>query len=187
MNLFIDTTNWKLIFILERDNKIIDYLIIKDNKKISDIAIDQLKLFLYKNNLTIKDVGSFYLTKGPGSYTGVRVGLTIVKTLKTLNNNIKVYLINSLLFQAGKNKVLSLLDARSNKYYLAVYDHFKVLENIKLVTEDELQRYFDKYSEFKIVKNYDIDFINNYLETKEIFELAEDVNNINPLYVKSFV
>ncbi|AEM68943.1 tRNA (adenosine(37)-N6)-threonylcarbamoyltransferase complex dimerization subunit type 1 TsaB [Mycoplasma putrefaciens] len=187
MNLFIDTTNWKLIFILEKDNKIIDYLIIKDNKKISDIAIDQLKLFLYKNNLTIKDVGSFYLTKGPGSYTGVRVGLTIVKTLKTLNNNIKVYLINSLLFQAGKNKVLSLLDARSNKYYLAVYDHFKVLENIKLVTEDELQSYFDKYSEFKIVKDYDIDFINNYLETKEIFELVEDVNNINPLYVKSFV
>ncbi|SYV96409.1 Uncharacterised protein [Mycoplasma putrefaciens] len=92
-----------------------------------------------------------------------------------------------MLFQAGKNKVLSLLDARSNKYYLAVYDHFKVLENIKLVTEDELQSYFDKYSEFKIVKDYDIDFINNYLETKEIFELVEDVNNINPLYVKSFV
>ncbi|KNG79337.1 tRNA (adenosine(37)-N6)-threonylcarbamoyltransferase complex dimerization subunit type 1 TsaB [Mycoplasma sp. HU2014] len=187
MNLFIDTTNWKLVYILEKDNKIIDRLIIDNNKKISDVAIEKLKDFLTNNQLTIKDIDSFYLTKGPGSYTGVRVGLTIVKTIKVLNNNIKVYLIDSLMFQAGKNKAISILDARGNKYYFAVYDQFKILEDIQLIESDQLDFYIKKYSNFKLIKDYEIDFANTYLETKEMFELVDDVNNINPLYVKGFI
>ncbi|UWD34726.1 tRNA (adenosine(37)-N6)-threonylcarbamoyltransferase complex dimerization subunit type 1 TsaB [Mycoplasma cottewii] len=187
MNLFIDTTNWKLVYILEKNNEIVDKLIVDNNKKISDIAIEKLKEFLTNNNLTIKDIDSFYLTKGPGSYTGVRVGLTIVKTIKVLNNNIKVYLIDSLMFQSGKNKAISILDARGHKYYFAVYDQFKILENVQLIEADRLDFYIKKYKDFKLVKDYEIDFANTYLETKEMFELVDDINSINPLYVKGFI
>ncbi|WFQ90332.1 tRNA (adenosine(37)-N6)-threonylcarbamoyltransferase complex dimerization subunit type 1 TsaB [Mycoplasma feriruminatoris] len=187
MNLFIDTTNWKLIYILEKNNQIIDSLIILNNKKLSDIAILKLKEFLEKNNLTINDLKTFYLTIGPGSYTGVRVGLTIVKTLKVLNNNFDVFIINSLLYQAGLNKIISCIDARSNKYYVSVYNNAKQLVDISLIDQDQINNLINQYQDFSLIKEYEFDYIKHYLDLKNHFIKINDDNQLNPLYIKSFI
>ncbi|WP_434335974.1 tRNA (adenosine(37)-N6)-threonylcarbamoyltransferase complex dimerization subunit type 1 TsaB [Mycoplasma capricolum subsp. capricolum] len=187
MNLFIDTTNWKLIYILEKDDQIIDSLIILNNKKLSDIAILKLNEFLLKNKLTIKDLKAFYLTIGPGSYTGVRVGLTIVKTLKVLNNNFEVFIINSLLYQAGLNNVISCIDARSNKYYISVYNNAKQLLDISLIEQNQIDDLLFKYKDFKLVNDYQFDYIKHYLDLKKFFINIKDDNQLNPLYIKSFI
>ncbi|ABC01572.1 tRNA (adenosine(37)-N6)-threonylcarbamoyltransferase complex dimerization subunit type 1 TsaB [Mycoplasma capricolum] len=187
MNLFIDTTNWKLIYILEKDDQIIDSLIILNNKKLSDIAILKLNEFLLKNKLTIKDLKAFYLTIGPGSYTGVRVGLTIVKTLKVLNNNFEVFIINSLLYQAGLNNVISCIDARSNKYYISVYNNAKQLLDISLIEQNQIDDLLFKYKDFELVNDYEFDYIKHYLDLKKFFINIKDDNQLNPLYIKSFI
>ncbi|QVK08772.1 tRNA (adenosine(37)-N6)-threonylcarbamoyltransferase complex dimerization subunit type 1 TsaB [Mycoplasma mycoides] len=187
MNLFIDTTNWKLIYLLEKDNQIIDSLIILNNKKLSDIAILKLEEFLKNNNLTLNDLKAFYLTIGPGSYTGVRVGLTIVKTLKVLNNNFDVFIINSLLYQAGLNKIISCIDARSNKYYVSVYNNAKQLLEISLIDQDQINNLINQYQDFKLVNDYQFDYLKHYLDLKKHFIKIDDDNKLNPLYIKNFI
>ncbi|ASZ09267.1 tRNA (adenosine(37)-N6)-threonylcarbamoyltransferase complex dimerization subunit type 1 TsaB [Mesoplasma chauliocola] len=189
MKLFIDTTNWQLCLILIDDNNnIVEEFIQKNTKKISDITMTNIVSLLEKHNLKLNQISNFYVTRGPGSYTGVRVGLTIVKTLKTLNNNINVFLIDSLKLQAANKKSISLLDARSNKWFCGVYDKNKIIKEPYLIDENELKDLEKKHSDFHVIKDYEnIDFKVNVLKCLEQFEKVKEVNEIIPIYIKNFI
>ncbi|QEH61496.1 tRNA threonylcarbamoyladenosine biosynthesis protein TsaB [Spiroplasma chinense] len=188
MNLFIDTTNNNLILILENKNQIIDSVYKTNQMRISDIVMDELKNMLDKNNLKIKEIDSVYCSNGPGSYTGVRVGITIAKTLKILNPSLKVFTLSSLAFQAGNDNVISLLDAKGKKFYIGIYESGVCKIADQLIPEDYLEEFKDQFGDFEIRSDYkDIDYINNYLSLKEKFELNDDVEKIEPIYIKNFI
>jgi len=184
MNLFIDTTNWNLIILLEKDGQIVDSVIKRDTKKVSDIFISSLNEFLSKHQLTLKEIENLYVTTGPGSYTGVRIGLLFVKTLKTIDDHYQTYVINSLAYQAGLEKVISVLDARGQKFFVGVYENGKPLIEEQLVTQEELDAIKAKY-QFNVVADYqELDFAKNFLALKDSFELIKDYKNLLPLYLK---
>ncbi|AUF83769.1 tRNA (adenosine(37)-N6)-threonylcarbamoyltransferase complex dimerization subunit type 1 TsaB [Mesoplasma syrphidae] len=188
MNLFIDTTNWSLIYLLEKDDQIIASYEKRDIKKISDIAVEELKLFLAKEGLTVRNIENIYVTTGPGSYTGVRIGLAVAKTLKTLNNDYNVFVANSLMFQAGDEPTISLLDARGNKSYLGIYKNSQPLINETVVTNNELPAIFKQYPEMKVIRDYEnISFVKNYLKLKNKFEEVKNIADLNPVYIKNFI
>ncbi|PPE04398.1 tRNA N6-adenosine(37)-N6-threonylcarbamoyltransferase complex dimerization subunit TsaB [Entomoplasma ellychniae] len=189
MKLFIDTTNWQLCLILiNEQNKIVEEFIQKDTKKVSDITMSNIVKLLKNHNLILKDIKDFYVTKGPGSYTGVRVGLSIVKTLKTLNNEINVFLIDSLALQAVGKKCISLLDARSYKYYCGVYDNNKVINEPYLIEQKDLKELQKQFLEYRIIKDYDgIDFKINVLNALKQFQKVQTTSEISPIYIKSFI
>ena len=74
----------------------------------------------------MSDFDEMVITIGPGSYTGVRVALTIAKTLNA-TMNIKVKTVSSLKAMAGMKKAISILDARSHKLFLGIYNEGKVI------------------------------------------------------------
>ena len=39
--------------------------------------------------ISLKDIEEVFVTKGPGSYTGERLGLTVAKVMATLNPSLK--------------------------------------------------------------------------------------------------
>ncbi|WP_338985352.1 tRNA (adenosine(37)-N6)-threonylcarbamoyltransferase complex dimerization subunit type 1 TsaB [Spiroplasma endosymbiont of Diplazon laetatorius] len=188
MNLFLDTSNNKLIFILEKDNKIVDSLFIDNQIRISDIALEELTKFLNKNNLTIHEIKCLYATKGPGSYTGVRVAITIIKTLKTINNSFEVFLISSLAFQASNKKCISLIDAKGNKFYMGVYDQGTNIIEDQLIPAEYLDEFKNQFKDFEEIKDYNnVEFEKSFLNLKEHFNGVEKITDINPLYIKHFI
>lgn len=84
-------------------------------------AIDEL---LQDLELSLTDIDAFAVTKGPGSYTGVRIGVTTVKTFAWGLN--KPIIGVSTLVVLGMNGfyfsglVVPLLDARRNQVYATV-------------------------------------------------------------------
>ncbi|MCL8213733.1 hypothetical protein LD119_00683 [Mesoplasma sp. JKS002660] len=190
MNLFIDTSNWNLILILEQDNLILDQVVVRNTKKVSDLLLVNIQSLFAKNQLTIQDIKRFYLTTGPGSYTGERVGLTFVKTLKVINPTYEVYLINSLAYQAGKGKKVSLLDARGGKFYLGIYDNQQPLVAEQVIATDGLTKLLatEVYQDFQVVQDYqDCDFSQHYLTLKPNFQLTNDLELLTPTYLKPFL
>ncbi|ALD66076.1 tRNA (adenosine(37)-N6)-threonylcarbamoyltransferase complex dimerization subunit type 1 TsaB [Spiroplasma cantharicola] len=188
MNLFLDTSNNKLIIILEKNNEIIDSFFLDNQIRISDITINELNNLLKNNRLTIKDIDNLYVIKGPGSYTGVRVGITIVKTLKTLNNKFKIYVLSSLAFQASTKKVISILDAKGKNIYLGIYDKGKNIIEDQLVPLEYLKDFEQQFLNFRLVEDYkEIDFKECYLQTKIFFQEIKEIKDIKPLYIKSFI
>ncbi|AKU80202.1 tRNA (adenosine(37)-N6)-threonylcarbamoyltransferase complex dimerization subunit type 1 TsaB [Spiroplasma turonicum] len=188
MNLFIDTTNNKLLLILENNDNVIDYLVLDNQNRISDILIETIDSFLVKNKIDISLIESFYITIGPGSYTGVRLGVTFTKTIKTFNNNINVYMISSLAFQAGFGKSLSIIDAKGNKYYVGVYDKAKNIIVDQLLTSEVLEEFKKSFKDYDIIKDYEnIDYVKNYINLKPFFKLANSIDEVNPLYIKHYI
>ncbi|PPE04092.1 tRNA (adenosine(37)-N6)-threonylcarbamoyltransferase complex dimerization subunit type 1 TsaB [Williamsoniiplasma lucivorax] len=192
MKLFIDTTNWKLIFVLVKDGKIVDQFFQDNTKKVSDIFFDCLNLFLERNHLQLNALQDFYLTTGPGSYTGVRIGISFVKTLKVLNPQINVLTIDTLKFQAGDGTKISLLNARSGKYYAAVFNHFKMEQAIQLISQDEVGVVFKEYlaQGYQTVIDYtNLAFAQHVLDLMDHqqFCLIKQVVDIKPKYIKSFL
>ncbi|RHZ36831.1 hypothetical protein [endosymbiont GvMRE of Glomus versiforme] len=109
-----------------------------------------LRKILAKTNHSLKKIEEVYFTSLPGSQAGYRISLAFVLTLQVLNPQVKIYHLNSLLFQVGKKRAISLIsiDQKKTKYYVAVYQATKCLVEKKVVNPVELaqiQRHFFYY------------------------------------------
>jgi tRNA A37 threonylcarbamoyladenosine modification protein TsaB len=59
--------------------KIYDKFSIETNNNLTDIVVELIEKLLKKNKIRKSDIKAIYLTLGPGSFTGVRVGTLIAK------------------------------------------------------------------------------------------------------------
>lgn len=121
MNIFIDTSNSYIIFVVFDNDKVVVNKMIETNRNQAEIFIDEYEQFLKENDLKVSDFKAFYFGAGPGSFTGIRVGLSIAKALKASGYD-NVYTINSLylLVDNYQNSKVA-IDARGNKsYYLEI-------------------------------------------------------------------
>jgi tRNA threonylcarbamoyladenosine biosynthesis protein TsaB len=86
-------------------------------------------------NLTIKDIDGFGVTIGPGSFTGLRIGLSTLKALAFVTGK-PVFPLSSLAalayqFPSNNTLICSMLDARRNEVYTAQYKFIdEVLEEV---------------------------------------------------------
>lgn len=78
----IDTSNNKLITIgLEIDNKKIEKITSDLVVLRSEAVLPLIDKLLKKNNLTLKDLDGIDVFEGPGSFTGLRVGISVANAL----------------------------------------------------------------------------------------------------------
>ena len=82
--LFIDTTSSETIKVgLNKNGK--EFILEQQmDKQKAQIVLPLINRLLKKHNLTLKDINAIQIDPGPGSFTGVRVGLTIANTLAFL-------------------------------------------------------------------------------------------------------
>lgn len=110
MKLLIDTTTKYVTIVTFDDTRILKSIQYEGNNNHTTTIYEHL------SKLDFEAIQEIYVTAGPGSYTGVRIGVLVAKTLAQ-EINAKLFKINTLnLFYAGfKNDVL--LDARGKKYF----------------------------------------------------------------------
>lgn len=152
--LIIDTTSNELFLSLIIGEKE-DRLYIKDcNFKHSITMMPKLDELLKRNNITINDIDVFALSLGPGSFTGIRIGVTTIKGF-IFGTEKKVISVNSLEANAynyvdDAKEIVSIIDAKHNNAYVGKYE----------VVEGELiQRkleFMDKIALKKEIENVDI-------------------------------
>lgn len=110
MKLFLDTTT-NNVSIITFDETTVHQSIQYEGKNNHTTT-----LYNHLASVDFATLDAIYVTSGPGSYTGVRIGVLVAKTLAH-ELNIKLYAINTLeLFFAGENKPV-VLDARGKKYF----------------------------------------------------------------------
>lgn len=134
MILAIDSTTKKAsVALMTNDDKVLVKNIdneITHSEKLLPLVDELLK----ENNVNLKDIDALACTLGPGSFTGVRIGIATVKALaKVLNKNIigvtsLTLLANEGLKQKANNHkyVLATMDAKNNRVY---YELFEIIPN----------------------------------------------------------
>ena len=95
------------------------------------------------------DLNYTTLTLGPGTFTGLRLGLSTLKSL-TLSHDIPVYGIPSLDaysydYRKNRNRVMSLIEAKEDEYFLSIYSSGKkILDDDDKTIEEILSLFTDE-------------------------------------------
>lgn len=157
----------------------------------SEITLPMLDKIFKDIHITPLEIDRFVLTIGPGSYTGLRIALTIVKVLAGLGNK-EVYTINTLLAYIGKKegKNLAMMDARSKRAYVTLLENDKVLiepcvmslSEVSQLATDELHYYGDAHLIGK--DSLPIDLVVNIVELEDTWHKVERIDELTPLYLK---
>ena len=187
ITLFIDTSNQDVSIALLKDGKIINKITKSIPNEHSKYAVSYIDEVLKKSEITPKEVQSIMVVNGPGSFTGVRIGLTIAKVYALLND-IKVTLISSLKCLAiGNNKnkyILSLINARNDNYYIGFYDNnYNDVINEHFGNIEEVNDIINKYNDVLVVSNNsDNDNVKviNELDIERIYNYYKDSEKVNP-------
>lgn len=160
----------------------------------SEFMIPEIEKALNKLNIGLLDLDEVMVTKGPGSYTGVRIALTIAKTLCTIAPKIKCKTISSLkaLGSVAENYI-ALINARSERSYVAIYQKGKVVLEDCILTNDEVRKLINQYSPQGFNVKGDVKYLNleapfEVLEGMKSYldqcEVEEDILTLKPLYLK---
>lgn len=187
----MDSANQYLVVALYEDGKCLDKIQEIGNRKQSEYAIVYLEKLLKKHHLQVLDFDEMVITIGPGSYTGVRVALTIAKTLAAVSS-IKIKTVSSLKAMAGFKKAISILDARSQKIYLGVYNEGKAVVKDCMIALDQFDHYRQLYPDYEVVGDVSLvnmegqcgDLAHLIYELSKTEEYRSDVDHLVPEYIK---
>lgn len=125
ISLLLDTSNQALSVAVNRDGKMVAEINTNYKKTHSETLVDNIQKVLSIADIKKNHIDRIIVAKGPGSYTGVRIGITVAKMLaKQLN--IPIYSVSSLFVLAVSNHItgnaVPLIDARRGHVYGAVYN-----------------------------------------------------------------
>ncbi len=124
-NLAIDTSSSICSVAILEDDKLIDEENLNDGRTHSENLMPIIDEILKRNSLDIKDIEMISCCTGPGSFTGIRIGVATIKPIAEVLN-IKIASVTSLEILArsveNKETVVSLIDARNNQVYCGIFD-----------------------------------------------------------------
>ena len=196
--LYIDTTTSNLYTAIYEDNKILNEVKGMFGKDLSKVALFKIKEMLDGVNLVPNDVDKIIVVNGPGSFTGIRIGVTIAKTFAySLNKEITtISSLQAMALSSGKDDdfVVPIIDARRGYVYAGIYDkngnnilkdQYISLEALRLACDNLIGDYTFIGNNEKL----DIDseeYVPNLLKIINKFVDKESINphEVNPIYLK---
>lgn len=128
----IHTTTEKAIVNISNENEVLSTLVNADQKEHASFLHIAIKKILQDNDIAFEALKAVGVTAGPGSYTGIRVGLASAKGL-CFALKIPIMTFNSLELMAfsaiknlpevdNKSLFWPMIDARRMEVFTAVYD-----------------------------------------------------------------
>lgn len=189
--LFIDTSSLYLTIAIIDNNKIIFNHKEQVEKDLSSKIIPIIDNGFKKCSFNINDINKIFIVNGPGSFTGVRIGVTVAKTIAWA---LKIDLIplSSLEFIAStssnKKYLVPMIDARRGNVFAGIYD--QELNNILpdgLISYEQISKKIDKnyeqisyHLDNSIKPNGDILKVIN----KHLFDKSVNPHSLKPNYLK---
>ena len=186
VTVLLDSSNTNLSVGIAKDNILLDYISYEAWQRQSEYMIVELNKLLEKHNIKKEDITDVIVAKGPGSYTGVRIAITIAKTI-AVALDAKLYAVSSLRVQKdGTVPSICLINARSNRSYVGVYQNQDVILNDCIMKNDEVMKYIEDHPDYSVcgdTKYLNIQGIESNT-MKEMLDLKDSLESINPLSLK---
>lgn len=157
---------------------LIDFSIRIATRDHAKYLVDRIDQVLRRNKIKIDDIQEIIIGYGPGSYTGLRIAVTVGKML-AYTKQITLRTVSSLYFMTSgyDGKVAALIDARRGHVFSAVYN------NGKVILPDGYRRLSDlsELPEYKLARTVFIDDRHFEINPKRIIEHSTIVDNIDDL------
>lgn len=195
--LYIDTSSSFLYSAIYKNNTIISEVKEEYGQSLSEVTLPKIVEMFTNNNLSPKDVDKIIVVNGPGSFTGIRIGVTIAKVFAwTLKIPITTILsLEAMSISSETNSYhVPIINARRGFVFAAIYDEKQncILkpQHIKIT---ELRKELDKLGDYEIISNDEFDEFNNIkkynpniLKIVDYFKNKKEISPhaVNPEYLK---
>lgn len=192
--LYLDTSSSFLYIGIYEDGKMITELKENLGSDLSVYALAKIANAFEISKITPKEINKIILVNGPGSFTGIRIGITIAKVYAWAEN-IAITTISSLeamTLSSSKevDYIIPIIDARREAVYTAIYNknnepvmlgQYTTLEALKVAVDNlpGSSIYISNDSNINIdspIEPYTPNFI-------KIIEKNIDKENINPHFI----
>lgn len=179
--LFIDASLNYLDLIYIKDEQIISFKKIKQEKNLTKILNPSIMDFLKENNLSMKDINEIYTVNGPGSFTSIKLTAILINLWKYYYD-VDLYIINTCLWNTLDDDLIA-IDAKSQLFYI-FKDNKENMLNVQLLNKQEvleLANNINKKIKWEVNENQ---LVEKWNKNKNNFIKVE---SIVPNYVKSAI
>ena len=191
--LAVDTSGSHLTVVILKGEEIFVKYIENCNLQHSVVLMPAIEELLDGANLTIKDIDCFGACVGPGSFTGIRIGVSTVKAFSYAFSK-KVFQVTSfdiLAYDKKGGRNLAVIDARHGNYYVCGYDGVNAVTSPAFVNGEGLNNLKKEFP--NILTSSDIEFETKNCDVKQGFINAvigkistatTEKESLVPLYVR---
>ncbi len=195
--LAIDTSKEKCSIAIMNDGKIIAKKSGKSEREHSQTLMPKIKELLEEAKLTIDDIDLLSCSRGPGSFTGIRIEMATIKAFSDAKNipiagvdSLKAQAYGALIKKGRKDcKILSMIDAKNENVYFAVYrvhnENLSLFKNPDVMNISDVIEFIDFSNPLYIVGDVLIDKIEPLLRAKHSKQYAQGKVTENYEYIKN--
>lgn len=190
--ILLDSSNTSLSVGLADGEKVIDDISYEAWQSQSEHMIPELDVLLNKHHVERKDIADLMVSVGPGSYTGVRIALTIAKTIATALE-VNIYTVSSLrVLKDGSAPSICLINARSNRSYIGVYEKGDCLLADQIMNNEGVREYIIQHPSYHIcgntaylgIQGIQSNIVKEMWDLRPYLEKAENPLGVVPVYMK---
>lgn len=168
--LYIDTSSSYLYAGISEKDTLVCEVKKEFGHNLSEEALPAIVSMFTQNNIDPKDINKIIVVNGPGSFTGIRIGITIAKVY-AWSLNIPITTITSLeamAISSKSNKIhVPMIDARRQYVFGAIYDeNNNVILNPQHIKITNLEEKLNELTNYVIITNDEID----YFKAKETYD-----------------
>ena len=152
MILSIETSTRAFSVSLYKDGQIANIELVHEIAHSQNI-VHTVNFLLKSINKSVEDLSAVYAGKGPGSFTGIRVGLSYANTLFQIMGIplLGIPSLDLLAFEEGRwyNSVISFIKSRKNEVYAAAYRQGRRVSDYLALKKDDFS-YFIKENKLNL-------------------------------------
>ena len=184
ITLFIDTSTEYLTVALIKDDEIVKESTVSSSEH-SKYAMSEIEKLFVGTKIDKRSIDKIMVVVGPGSFTGIRIGVTIAKTYAWACN-INVIPISTLkayaLSYTGYDYYVPFIDARRGYVYTAIYDkdYKDVLSDCYMPLDDLLDKCEKLHNIAFIGKSDKEEILDNKLDVLKIYNCYKNKKGISP-------
>lgn len=123
--LSIDSSSKVATVAILKDDVLLGEYILNDKREHSVILMPLIENLLKECNLSIDDIDGYVVSKGPGSFTGLRIGMATIKGMSFGNNKpyISISSLDALAYNliSFNGIICPIMDALKENVYTALY------------------------------------------------------------------
>lgn len=179
----IDTSCGRCSAAIYDGKKVLHETIETIHKQAEQIAI-LIKTVLDKANIIIEDIDAIAVTKGPGSFTGIRIGISIAQGIAAVINKpiVGVTTLDAIAFNS-KGSITAIVDAGKGELYTQNFSNGACVSEIRLLKISDLEGkkligVYKEHQEFPSAENI-AKIAHNKLQDGNFI-----IEPISPLYIR---
>jgi len=191
--LLLDTSNRYLTVACFEQDQCVSYIHQEAIKTQSELVVSAIDDCFKQAGWKTTDLNAIVLSVGPGSYTGVRIAMTVAKVLFA-TANIPLYTTTSFQIVAGNHpNTMVIFDARSQRVYAARVSNGLIVEEPFITTIEhlkEIQTTYDGQWRGDVycldLPEQSIDIVENLKVVIQHAQIVEHPHQLVPMYLKEW-